>query len=162
MDCHVDKLSYRASNTILSGTSVQSFILTTTDGERKVHLTVISNFYPSYLWCWITFHLTKQAHHVTFIHDLLTRDVCYSWCIFKTNHQKSHKIVKGFTSDTNLDNMLSDFPSGNVKVRRLISQVQSNHSKSNKLSTKLTQHMNGCLLCCITTLTTGFTFVFTS
>ena len=136
MYCHVDKLSYRASNTILSCTSVQSFILTTTDGQRKVHLTVISNFCPSYLWCWITFRHTKQTHHVTVIHDLLSRNVCYSWSIFKRNKSsKSHKILKGFISDTNSDTMLSDFRSGNVKVRRLRSQVQNNDSKSNKPST---------------------------
>ena len=136
MYCHVDKLSYRASNTILSCTSVHSFILTTTDGQRKVHLTVISNFCPSYLWCWITFRHTKQTHHVTVIHDLLSRNVCYSWSIFKRNKSsKSHKILKGFISDTNSDTMLSDFRSGNVKVRRLRSQVQNNDSKSNKPST---------------------------
>ena len=162
MYCHVDKLSYRASNTILSCTSVLSFILTITDGQRKVHLTVISNFCPSYLWCWITFRYTKKTHHVTVIHDLLIRNVCYSWCIFKRNKSsKSHKILKGFISDTNSDKMLSDFRSGTVKVRQLRSQVQSNDSKSNKPS-KLTQHMNGCSLCSIATLITGFTFVFTS
>ena len=138
MYCHVDKLSYRASNTILSCTSVHSFILTITDGQRKVHLTVISKFCPSYRWCWITFRQTKQIHLVTFFHDLLTRNVCNSWFIFKRKKiNKIHKIVRDFIYNTNSDQILSDFRSSNVKVCQLRSQVQSYDSKSNELFTNL-------------------------
>ena len=41
-------------HTILSGASVASFILFTSDGERKGQRNVVRNSCPGNTWCWIT------------------------------------------------------------------------------------------------------------
>ena len=57
-----------------------------------------------------------------------------------TNHKKSHKIVRGFISNTNSDKMLSDFGGSNVKICQLRSQVQSNDQNAINYPQTYTAH----------------------
>ena len=125
MYCHADIPSHRASNTILSNTSVQSFILTT-DDQREVHWTVVGDFCPSHSWCWITFCHTEQTHHVTFVYGLPTRNVCNRWCIFKRNKSLTGiKRCKDLNFISNSYETLSDFGCVNVAVRQLRSKASA-------------------------------------
>ena len=141
MYCYADIPSHSASNTILSSTSVQSFILTTTDDHREVHWTVIGDFCPSHSWCWITFCQTEQTHHVTFVYGLPTRNVCNRWCIFKRNKSLTGiKKCKDLNFISNSYETLSDFGCVNVEVRQLRSKVRRNDNKCIRPQQTYTAH----------------------
>ena len=92
-------------HTIVSSTSVASFILFTSDGQRKAQRHVVRNSSPGNTWCWIAISSAYWGHFVTFIHCSIPRDVGDVWSIYVSD--------KGNKSDDNLMKMVN-FELGNV------------------------------------------------
>ena len=84
----VDASSSSISNTIISSTFVDSFILFTTDVQRKRDNTVIRNSRPLDVWCWITIRCTAECQNIPLILCLVTRDVGNLWWIYSEINNK--------------------------------------------------------------------------
>ena len=71
----------RASNAIISSTSVAAFIMFTSDGERKGDNTVIRKSCPDNVWCWITISCTIESHPIRLLDCPVIRNVNDIWWI---------------------------------------------------------------------------------
>lgn len=60
LNCNKDISADWITNAIVSSTSVQSFILFTTDIEREGNRTVVRNSCPGAVWFWFTIDFTSE------------------------------------------------------------------------------------------------------
>ena len=80
LDGYKDIGSGWIANTIISSTSVDSFVLCTSNCQRKGDNAVIINFCPGDVWCWITISCTVEVYYISLKHILVTRNVSDIWC----------------------------------------------------------------------------------